>query len=422
MINAPPSDPPLEPVDVGGDLGGLDGATLVEVNEATEVCLAGQQNRSRRGAVATGSAGLLVVGLDAGRDRPVPDRTHIGLVDAHPEGVGCDDDFSVAMHEAVLRRGAFVRRHSGVVADHDQPGLGKDPGQLVGVLAGSAVDDRGPVRRVAEAVLEQGQLAALGALAFQLDDVEAEVRPVEARADGDRVVQSEAALDLLGDFLGCRCCAGHHRRPTEPLDRLREPQVVGAEVVAPLGQAVRLVDREEIDATRLQGVPEARGAKALRGAVDDSGLAVADRIHRLAGPFLRQAGGEHHRRVPGADEPLPLVGHQRDQRADDDRQIAAGDARELVAEALASAGRHHDERVTTGKRSLDGLELTWPEGSVAEVGEQRVRIDGAVVDADGRLLRLNHLIEPLQRQTRLRLMKVELLRGYGSGHRARVRK
>ena len=42
--------------------------------------------------VATGAARLLVVGLDTGRQRPVPDAADVGLIDALAEGVGGDHD------------------------------------------------------------------------------------------------------------------------------------------------------------------------------------------------------------------------------------------------------------------------------------------------------------------------------------------
>ena len=45
-----------------------------------------EQDAASGPAVAPGAAGLLVVALERGGQRPVPDRAHVGLVDAHPEG------------------------------------------------------------------------------------------------------------------------------------------------------------------------------------------------------------------------------------------------------------------------------------------------------------------------------------------------
>ena len=99
------------PAALAGDL--LVGAALfVEADQPAEVGAHRQQHRFGGQPVASGPAGLLVVGLDAGRDRHVPDRAHVGLVDAHPEGVGGDDHLDLAGHEALLGGGALLGRPS----------------------------------------------------------------------------------------------------------------------------------------------------------------------------------------------------------------------------------------------------------------------------------------------------------------------
>ena len=125
-------------------------ALFVEADQAAEVGAHRQQHRLRRQPVAPRAAGLLVVGLEAGRDRHVPDRAHVGLVDAHPEGVGGDDHVDLARHEAALDRGPLLRLHPGVVGAGAHARLAQRLGDLVGVLAGAAVDDRRAVRRVGE--------------------------------------------------------------------------------------------------------------------------------------------------------------------------------------------------------------------------------------------------------------------------------
>ena len=66
-------------------------------------------------AVASGTAGLLVVAFDALGDVVVDDETHIGLVDAHAEGDGGHDDVHVLHEEFVLVLGADLVVQSGVV-------------------------------------------------------------------------------------------------------------------------------------------------------------------------------------------------------------------------------------------------------------------------------------------------------------------
>ncbi len=58
--------------------------------------------------VAPAAAGLLVVGLEARGQRPVGDGAHVGLVDAHAERVGGDDDLGAhrSMNASWLARRA----------------------------------------------------------------------------------------------------------------------------------------------------------------------------------------------------------------------------------------------------------------------------------------------------------------------------
>ena len=73
--------------------------------------------------------------------------------------------------------------------------------------------------------------------------------------------------------------------------------------------------------------------------------------------------------------------------------LSRGEPGELVAEALAAAGGHDDERVAAGERCLDRLALPWPEAVVAEVRQEGVGVAWSLVGAD----RLRGLgFEPLE--------------------------
>ena len=56
----------------------------------------------REAAVAAGAADLLVVGFDGAGEGDVDDGADVGLVDAHAEGDGGDDDFELAGEEGAL--------------------------------------------------------------------------------------------------------------------------------------------------------------------------------------------------------------------------------------------------------------------------------------------------------------------------------
>ena len=74
-------------------------------------------------------------------------------------------------------------------------------------------------------------------------------------------------------------------------------------------------------------------------------------------------------------ERIALIAHQRDERRDDDREPVERQPWQLVAERLARAGRHHDERVAAGEGRLDGLLLP---GAERLVPEQALQMCGRV--------------------------------------------
>ena len=96
------------------------------------------------------------------------------------------------------------------------------------------------------------------------DDPILDVRSVEARHE----MSGFGELEPLGDLGVRRCGRGRgqrdagHIRPY--LVQHRQLQIVGTEVVAPLRDAVRLVDREQRDAATLQQPPGARDGQTLR--------------------------------------------------------------------------------------------------------------------------------------------------------------
>ena len=108
--------------------------------------------------------------------------------------------------------------------------------------------------------------------AFGLDPV-LDVGAVEAGDEVLRVLHPQTLGELtVGGF-------GGRRRQRDPRDvregvrQHRQTHVVGAEVVAPLGDAVRLVDRDERELGALQQVDGAREHQTLRRHVEQVDLA-----------------------------------------------------------------------------------------------------------------------------------------------------
>ncbi len=122
---------------------------------------------------------------------------------------------------------------------------------------------------------------------------------------------------------------GEHRRAPERLDRRAEPQVLRPEVVAPLGDAVRLVDHEQrrrratASSSSTSGVGELLGREEdelerVLGQLGERGLALGGRDGRVE---LRRAARRALAQV------VDLVALERDQRRDDDGRARAAAAR-----------------------------------------------------------------------------------------------
>ena len=137
----------------------------------------------------------------------------------------------------------------------------------------------------------------------------------------------EPAPELLGDVGGHPRVGG--RRRGEHRDALgqvaeqgADPAVVGTEVVAPVGDAVRLVDHQQPRGGGQPGqhlVAEAGVVEPLGAHQQHVDLAGVDRVvDRL--PLLDVGGVDRHRADPGPLGRLDLVAHQGEQRRDDHRR------------------------------------------------------------------------------------------------------
>ena len=208
---------------------------------------------------------------------------------------------------------------------------------------------------------------ALGAVA-QLDRLEPQARPGQRSAD-DLHADAEL-LDDVGDDAVVR--GGGGREDRDPLGQRRdEPAdapVVRPEVVAPVADAVRLVDHEQPDAAPQRGqhgLAEALVRQPLGRDHQDVDLVVGDRGLGPV-PLLDVAGVDGHGTQAQAVRGAQLVAHEREQRADDERRplpaIAQHPRREPVHEALAPPGPLHDERPPPGEHGLDRFALPLAEG------------------------------------------------------------
>ena len=208
--------------------------------------------------------------------------------------------------------------------------------------------------------------------AFLPDGRELQVRPGEAVDEDGGPFQMQRGEDVVagaGVGGGGDGDAGHAGKA---LTEAAQGTVVGAEVVAPLADAVSLVDGDEGQRQVRQPVQQGPGLQAFRRDIEQVQLARPRRPQHGRTLVQRQAGIE-----PGGPHPLlfqrlDLVGHQGDQGRDDETETRADQGRDLVADALAAACRQHGQHVAPGQHLGHDGALKPPETGMAPDPLQRV--------------------------------------------------
>lgn len=198
------------------------------------------------------------------------------------------------------------------------------------------------------------------------------VGAVEGGDDPERVRHAEHLGDVVPDGGGGGGGDGQHRSGDDLAEKVDAPEG-GAELVAPLRDAVRLVDGDEGDGGRTQQASQLAGLQALGGAEEEVEVAVGEVLFGAALGVLRILGGERGGAQTQAAGAVDLVLHERDERTDDQHQAGHHEGGELVAEGLAASGREDAEGVAAREDAADQLFLAGTEAGKAELVAQ----DGA---------------------------------------------
>ena len=170
---------------------------------------------------------------------------------------------------------------------------------------------------------------------------------------------------------------GDDRHSGEQPAQPAELHILGPEVVAPLRDAVGLVNGEQGDLQLRQPLQETLAHQPLRRHIEQietAAMKLRQHPTGLPGRQGRVVVGRGH--AIGAQR-IHLVLHQRDKRRDDNTYPGPMQRRYLVAERLAATGRHQHEGVLTAYQGIDDLLLVRAKGRIAEhtgKGFQRISI------------------------------------------------
>ena len=316
---------------------------------------------------ATGATDLLVVRDRRAGPLVVDHEAEIWLVEPHAEGHRRDQCLDLARTEGVFELFALLGGEVRVVGVRIDPLAPQERGDALSVRHGQAVDDAAAeeLRKLA------GEPGESFRLVVERDRIESK-RIASQGSAKDLDSGAELVDDIGDDPIVGGCGRGQDRDAWgEESKDARDAPVVGAEVVTPVGDAVRLVHHEQTDRAPDAGQDIGREAlvrEAFRGDEEDvdgvRGQTVGDRV-----PLVRVARVDRRRAEAQPFRHRDLVPHERKQRADDQRgsvALIAPDARgDPVDQALAPARPLHDQRaMAVLGDGFDGLALTVAERCV----------------------------------------------------------
>ena len=346
------------------------GEPLVDLRAAqADVVGAEKRQRFRWSAIAPGAADLLVIGLDALGQVGVSDPADIGLVHAHAEGDGGHHDQPVLAGKPRLDYAPIFGLHPAVIMAGVVAFLGQRLRQSFGLGTGPAVDDAGlPLAGGGKAqdLLARAGLGAKGKM---------DVRAVKAAQKGVGLFAIEQLLDDLSLGFRVRRRGKGRDRHAQRLPQFPDAQVVGAEVMAPLADAMGLVHRDEADTDPPQHGHRGAGGKPLGREVEQLQIARLERGPDGVVLFRRVARGKRTGAHTGLLQGADLVAHQCDQRRDHQRHAAAQQCGQLVAERLAPARGHDGQHVAPRGHRFDDFALSGAERIESEdIAQQRLRV------------------------------------------------
>ena len=348
-----------QPEDLGDVLRG-EPRTRRQTELNLDVLLVVEQRASRVVLVAAGTAGLLQIVLDGARNFGMDDEADVGLVHAHAERVRRGDHAQIAADERLLHRLLDLGRETRVEVAARPPVRPQERGNRFGAPSPRGEHDRaafaiGELAR--QDLLDQHELVLLANRHHLVVQVQALV-PAGESAQTDAEDLLEMSVEIGDDVeLRRRGEAGDLRqlRAVPLADEARGVQIIGAEVVAPLREAMRLVEDPCGDLTVPDSLAQTRVAQLLRRDEQNADVAQPHPVQHV--PALGHREEAVQRR--GAEDTLPyqavdLVFHQRLQRRHHDCKAAgapvARQRRKLVAERFAGAGGQDREHVLAAHR------------------------------------------------------------------------
>ncbi len=323
-----------------GDIGGFRIEVLHEEFPDIEVVAAVEQAAFGFKPIPAGPTGFLLIVFDGFGHTGVDDVADVGLVDAHAERNGGDDDFGAIVDEVILIAAAVRVVHAGVIGQGTMAAGLKVGTHFIHIPAADAVDDAGFVG----IALDDGfDLAVEIAAGFGFVE---QVGPVKRTDQDFGIIEFESFDDIGTDLFGGGGGVGVDPDVGEAGFESVELAVFGAEVVAPHADAMGLVDGDHGERQLAEKLDEPVGDEAFGRHIEDFDFVVGGAPDYFAIEVAGLAAVDTGGGDTAFDEGVDLVFHQGDQGRYYYGQSIQRHGRGLKAERFAPAGGQHHQRIT----------------------------------------------------------------------------
>ena len=198
------------------------------------------------------------------------------------------------------------------------------------------------------------------------------IRPVEAGDENPGPVQTELPDDIVSsDLVGGRR-ERHTRHGTEPIGQRGKLSVLRTEVVTPLTDTVRFIDRKKRDFLTIELIQETFGKKPFGRNVQKVELAPFDGPPGVGGFSSTEVGSVGDSTHTHLVQLRDLVLHERNQGRYHNAHARTAKGRHLITNRLAATGRHQDQCIAGIGNMPDDLCLEADEVRMAKYAGQRL--------------------------------------------------
>ena len=292
----------------------------------------------------------------------VEHKSDIGLVNAHPEGIGGNDHTGAVIYEVLLAPPPRVGTHAGMVSPYGKPGIFQPEIQLIHRFSRGTVNDP-----ALPAVLCQIPAHPLLLISGPLH-LKIKIWPVKPGYRLTGADQLKGGQDILPDLLCSRGREGRDHRPQGKLaDKGAYPYIAGSEVLSPLGNAVGLIHSDHGYLRMAGEIQESPRFQPLRRHIDELVPPLLRQLQRPGRLPLRERAVDIGRMHSRLIECLYLVHHQRDERRDNYRRSRQEEGRQLVADGFPCPSGHDSQHVPSREDLVYDLLLAGTKGVVSKI-------------------------------------------------------